>query len=268
VRPVLGRTQRQRVELTFGELREIVARVRSGAPHGEILRALLELGDEPVELRFERVQDQLTRVARFLNKPEPVVHIRAGHVRLPAERFRPFWMSLAHLVRNIVDHGLEPERERAEQGKPAKNNVVLSARADEHGVCIEVSDDGRGIAWDRLAAKAQQHGLPSSTRDELVRALLTDGVSTAEIVTQTSGRGVGMAAVEAACLAIGGSLSVESEPRHGTRFRFEFPRRDDAEVEAGWREASNARARLSDAPERNVAWEPERSRPPAPLETA
>jgi two-component system chemotaxis sensor kinase CheA len=265
VRPVLGRTQRQRVELTFGELRELIARVRSGAPQVEILRALLELGDEPVELRFERMQDQLTRVARYLHKPEPVVHIRAGHVRLPVERFREFWLSLTHLVRNIVDHGLEPEAERIERGKPAKNNVVLSARSDERGVCIEVSDDGRGIAWERLAEKARARGLPSSTRQELVQALLADGVSTVETVTQTSGRGVGMAAVEAACRALGGTLDVDSEPGRGARFRFAFPRRDDSEVEAGWREASNPRARPSDTPERSLAWEPERSRPRAPI---
>jgi two-component system, chemotaxis family, sensor kinase CheA len=265
VGPVLGRTQRQRVELSFGELREIVARVRSGAPHAEILRALIELGDEPIELRFERMQDQLTRVARYLRKPEPVVHVRAGHVRLPVERFREFWMSLAHLVRNIVDHGLEPEPERAQQGKPPKNHVELSAHTHEHGVCIEVSDDGRGILWDRLAEKARQRGLPCSTRAELVRALFADGVSTAETVTQTSGRGVGMAAVEAACRALGGSISVESEPGHGTRFRFEFPRRDDAEVEAGWCEATGPRSRPSEGPERGFGWELGRSRPPAAI---
>jgi two-component system chemotaxis sensor kinase CheA len=265
VRPVLGRTQRQRVELSFGELRELIARVRAGAPHAEILRGLLELGDEPVELRFERLQDQLSRVARYLHKPEPVVSIRAGYVRLPVERFREFWMSLTHLVRNIVDHGLEPEAERIERGKPAKNNVVLSASSGAHGVCIEVSDDGRGIAWDRLAEKARERGLPSSTREELVQALLTDGVSTAEALTQTSGRGVGMAAVAAACRALGGTLRVESEPGRGARFRFEFPRRDDSEVEAGWRAASSARARPSDAPEHVLPWEAERSRPPAPI---
>lgn len=265
VRPVLGRGHRQRVELTFSELREIVARVRSGAPQAEILRSLIELGDEPVELRFQRMQDQLTRVARYLQKPEPVVQVRAGSVRLPADRFREFWMSLAHLVRNIVDHGLQPEPERVEQGKPAKNQVTLSAHSDEHGVCIEVSDDGRGILWDRLAEKARQRGLPSSSRADLVRALLADGVSTAEAVTQTSGRGVGMAAVEAACRALGGSVSVESEPGRGTHFRFEFPRRDDADVEEGWRQVGSAGARLSEGPERGVGRELERSRPPAPI---
>lgn len=266
VRPVLGRTRRQRVELTFNELREIVTRVRAGAPHAEILRSLHELGDEPVELRFERVQDQLIRVARYLAKPEPVVHVRASHVRLPAERFREFWLSLTHLVRNIVDHGLEPEAERLAQGKPEKNQVELCARADAHGVCIELADDGRGIQWARLAERARARGLPSSTRAELVHALLADGVSTAETVTPTSGRGVGMAAVEAACRALGGTVSVESEPGRGTRFRFDFPRRDDAELEAGWREASASRSRASDAPERVFTCES--AQPPRPAQTA
>lgn len=254
VQPVLGRIQRQRVELTFEELEGIIARVRSGQPHREILRALLELGDEPVALRFERLRDQLTRVAGYLNKPEPIIEIRSGSVRLPVGRFRDFWMSLTHLVRNIVDHGLETESERTEQGKRPKNLVRLSARSDERGVIIEISDDGRGIAWGRLAERAKEHGLPSSTHADLVRALLTDGVSTAQKVTHTSGRGVGMAAIEAACLALGGTLSVESEPGRGSLFRFEFPRRDDLEVETGWREASAARSLTSTAPEVNVSW--------------
>src|SRR5690606_24081299 len=109
-------------------------------------------------------------------------------------------------------------------------------------------------------------GLPSSTRAELVHALLADGVSTAETVTPTSGRGVGMAAVEAACRALGGTVSVESEPGRGTRFRFDFPRREDAELEAGWREASASRSRASDAPERVFTCES--AQPPRPAQTA
>jgi len=264
VRPLLGRAQRQRVELSFAELRAIVARVEEGAPPGEIVRALLELRDEPVELRLERVKDQLIRVARYLNQPEPTVRVRAGPVRLPADRFREFWSSLTHVVRNIVDHGLEPEAERLARGKPEKNRVELSARADAGHVYIELADDGRGIPWERLAERARERGLPSATRAELVQALFADGVSTADTVTQTSGRGVGMAAVQAACRALGGEISVESDAGRGTRWCFAFPR-PEAEASLRWSDAGSLRP--SDAPERAPSLGPgARSR--APAETA
>lgn len=262
VRPVLGRAQRQRVEMSLSELRELVARVESRAPHAEISRALLELRDEPVQLRLERIEDQLIRVARYLNKPEPSVRVRAGQVRLPGDRFRTFWSSLTHLVRNIVDHGLEPAHERVARGKPEKNRVELLARADERHVYIELADDGRGIAWERLAERAAQHGLPSSTRAELIQALFADGVSTADTITPTSGRGVGMSVVREACRALGGEIVVESEPGCGARFRFVF-RRPEADHEVHWIDANSLHP--SDASGRGPSPAPGRLAP-APVE--
>jgi hypothetical protein len=86
--------------------------------------------------------------------------------------------------------------------------------------------------------------LGADTRDELIQALFADGVSTAPVISQTSGRGVGMSAVQAACVALGGIVSVESERGRGTRFRFEFPALEEDELDSGMA--------LSDAP-RSVA---------------
>jgi two-component system chemotaxis sensor kinase CheA len=88
---------------------------------------------------------------------------------------------------------------------------------------ICVSDDGAGIQWEKLRARAASMGLPHATHDDLVGALFADGVSTRAEVTETSGRGVGMAAVREVTLARGGTLEVHSTPGQGTRIALWFP---------------------------------------------
>jgi two-component system chemotaxis sensor kinase CheA len=243
VAPFLGESGR-RIEISPEELEQLALSVQEHAAHALILRSLRRFAREPVRLRFQRMSDQLKRVAQRLGKPVPVVVIEAHDVRLSSRRFRQFWSSLTHVVRNIVDHGLEQEAQRVAAGKARQNTVELSARCDSTGLCIELADDGQGIDWERLAEKARENGLGADTRDELIQALFADGVSTAPVVNQTSGRGVGMSAVQAACVALGGVVSVESERGRGTRFRFEFPPLEEDEVDSS--------TALSDAP-RSVA---------------
>ena len=89
-----------------------------------------------------------------------------------------------------------------------------------------------------MAQKARERGLESGSRQALEEALFADGVSTAETVSETSGRGIGMSAVRAVCVALGGSIAVESEPGRGTCFRFAFPFAElDAEADSGARPA-------------------------------
>lgn len=108
-------------------------------------------------------------------------------------------------------------------GKPAEATLDIVAHALNGGMVVEVSDDGRGIDWTRLAEKAKAFGLPTDTRADLAAALFSDGTSTRDSVTETSGRGVGMSALKAACEALGGAISVESIPGKGTTLRFQFP---------------------------------------------
>jgi two-component system chemotaxis sensor kinase CheA len=231
VGPILGDGSTRRLEISRDELGELIDSVRAKTSYPALLHALIRLTYEPVSERFARMEDQIKRLARRLSKPVPLVVIRVGDVRLPAQRFRTFWSSMAHVVRNLVDHGLESEDERERQGKPLENRIELSAKVDDAAIVIEVADDGRGIDWERLALKARQKGLPAGSRHDLEQALFADGVSTAAAVSQISGRGVGMSAVRESCLALGGTLSVVSERGQGTCFRFSFPPFDDSGLE-------------------------------------
>jgi len=134
---------------------------------------------------------------------------------------------LLHLVRNAVDHGLEPPAERVARGKPAVGTVVLAASQRGGRVVIEVADDGRGLDRARLRARAVEAGLvPSGATltDEQVDALIwTPGLSTAPAVTEVSGRGVGTDVILRGVEALGGTIAVETRPGAGTTFRIQLP---------------------------------------------
>jgi signal transduction histidine kinase len=177
---------------------------------------------EPIEIRFEAFRAQITRVAERLGKPAPDIVLAGGGVEVEHERLRSFWSAFGHVVRNAVDHGIEPADERRAANKSDAGHIELRARRNTRGVEIEIADDGRGVAWERVRSRARDAGLPAESRADLERALFASGVSTADEVTLTSGRGVGLAAVDAAVRAAGGTIAVDSTPGHGTRFTFAF----------------------------------------------
>jgi chemotaxis protein histidine kinase CheA len=151
------------------------------------------------------------------------VTLEANGVRVAADRLRRFWSSFAHIVRNAVDHGVESPDERVAAGKPPVSQIELQARLVDDTMTIAITDDGRGIAWDLVRAKAAAAGLPAESREDLETALFSDGISTATTITETSGRGVGLAAVQAVVRELGGRIAVTSEPGRGARFVFSFP---------------------------------------------
>ena len=136
---------------------------------------------------------------------------------------------LMHLVRNAVDHGIEnTSEERVARGKPAKGTVKLSAMSSSGEVVITISDDGQGIDTDKVIAKAERNGLltkPVSeyTEREIQSMILLPGFSTNDVVTEYSGRGVGMDVVKSNLSKMGGSLTVESKKGEGTSFIIKIP---------------------------------------------
>ncbi|MEW6167676.1 MAG: chemotaxis protein CheA [Pseudomonadota bacterium] len=133
---------------------------------------------------------------------------------------------LTHLVRNAIDHGIESPAERRAAGKDETGTIRLSAAHQGGHIVIEVSDDGRGLDRARILAKAQERGLAASesmSDEELWRLIFAPGFSTAETVTDVSGRGVGMDVVKKNVDALSGSIDVASDPGRGTRITVRLP---------------------------------------------
>ncbi len=137
---------------------------------------------------------------------------------------------LMHIVRNSVDHGIETKEERIESGKPEKGKVTLSAKTEAGKVWISVEDDGAGLDREKILAKARRQGLldenkpDSAYSDKEVYQFITlPGFSTNEVVTEISGRGVGMDVVVQNIQAIGGALEIESKKGFGSIMNLKIP---------------------------------------------
>jgi len=133
---------------------------------------------------------------------------------------------LTHLVRNSLDHGIEIPEKRVAAGKEPTGQLILSAQHAGGNIVIEVSDDGGGLNRERILAKAVQNGLPVSENisdDEVWQLIFAPGFSTAEVVTDVSGRGVGMDVVKRNIQEMGGHVEISSRPGLGTTIRIVLP---------------------------------------------
>ena len=134
---------------------------------------------------------------------------------------------LTHLIRNAVDHGIEPAAERLAAGKSAEGTLTLSAEHRSGRILIRIADDGRGINRERVLAKAIEKGLVAPdaplTREEIDLLIFAPGFSTAQQISNISGRGVGMDVVRQNVKDLGGRITIESEPGVGTTFTLTLP---------------------------------------------
>lgn len=187
-----------------------------------VSRALRAWQHERLGPRLTRIGDQAVALAERLGK-EVAVEVDSELRRLDAGGLEPFWASLTHVLRNAIDHGIEPPDERVAAGKPAVGRVALRASHAGERFVLEVEDDGRGLDWDGIARAARAAGLPAASPADLQRALFHEGISTAPRLTDVSGRGMGTTVVAGVVQALGGRVSVRSTPAQGTCFRFELP---------------------------------------------
>lgn len=134
---------------------------------------------------------------------------------------------LTHLVRNAVDHGLEPEADRIAAGKPGEGTVSLIARTEGGSVTIDVCDDGKGLDREKIRKKAIERGLlrpeDNPTEEQIFGMIFQPGFSTAATVTDVSGRGVGLDVVKRNVEKLNGTLHIESEPGKGSIMRIRLP---------------------------------------------
>jgi signal transduction histidine kinase/HAMP domain-containing protein len=218
VSKLLVGTRPDAVEVERAELEMLIERAHEDVPSSKLVRTLIDWGREPIQERLERLGRQAAGTAQRLGKPAPHLEIDGHGIRLDPVGWASFWSAMVHVVRNAVDHGIEDAATRLACGKSEAGTLTLTANRDAGRLIISVGDDGGGIDWTKVKVKAAAIGLPCETREDLVEALFADGVSTREEVSETSGRGVGLAAVRQVIASLGGCIDVQSTSGRGTRF--------------------------------------------------
>lgn len=231
IRQFLPERGESAIRVAPAELEQLVARLRHGGEPGELADLVAAWRHPTIASVFARLGRQAARVATTLEK-QVAITSNDNALRFDPSVLASFWDAVIHVVRNAIDHGIERPEQREAANKPANGSLHFAAERLGDELVVTIADDGKGVAWDALRASAKKRGLPHETEDDLVAALFTDGVSTREQVTQTSGRGVGMAAVKEACESIGGRIDVHSRPGLGTTFTFRLPQHASGEAPA------------------------------------
>ena len=214
----------------------------TGADPATVDRELDDLADLTTELQetvmdvrlvpLETVVNRLPRVVRDVSREqgkEVAFEMDGEDVELDRSILDEIGDPLIHMVRNAVDHGIEPPDVREEAGKPREGRVALRADRSRDRVTVEVEDDGAGLDPDRLRAEAVEAGAISSAEadaledEEVYDLVFHPGLSTAEEVTDISGRGVGMDVVKRTIESLDGTIAIESEPGEGTTVTLTLP---------------------------------------------
>ncbi|CAO3427163.1 chemotaxis protein CheA [Azospirillum doebereinerae] len=195
---------------------------------GELQHAALRLRLLPLSRVFEPLPRLVRDTARRLDKTVDLT-LGGGDTEADKDILDVLGEPLLHLVRNSLDHGIEPPDRRAAAGKPPVGTIRVHAVQEKDGVVVEVSDDGAGIDPAKMRAAAIRKGLLDAAAaealgdDEAVRLVFAPGFSTAAGVSDLSGRGVGMDAVRTAVERAGGRVEIASTPGAGTRIRLILP---------------------------------------------
>ena len=182
----------------------------------------------PLNHIFNRLPRVVRDVAQY-DKKEVEFVIEGGETELDRSVMDGLNDPLLHLIRNSVNHGIEPPDVREKAGKPRKGFVRLSARRDRDNVIIELVDDGGGINVERVKAKAVERGLITQeaaetfSTEQAIDLLFQPGFSTAETITDISGRGVGLDVVKRSIDSLKGTIRVETTPGKGSRFELLLP---------------------------------------------
>jgi two-component system chemotaxis sensor kinase CheA len=205
-------------------LKEIVA---------QIDRHVRELQERIMAVRMVPLKQALGRLPRLVRDlsatcgKQLTLEVTGEETELDKGVIEKISDPLTHLIRNAVDHGLETPQERRAAGKRPIGHIRIEAFQEGGSIFILVADDGRGIDVERVVSRAMERGLVAPgqdlTREEALALIFLPGVSTAEQVTEVSGRGVGMDIVRRNLESVGGSIAIFSEVGQGTRFRLKLP---------------------------------------------
>ncbi|WP_208612763.1 chemotaxis protein CheA [Pantoea conspicua] len=191
----------------------------------DLQESVMSIRMMPMEYVFSRFPRLVRDLASKLGK-EVELTLLGSSTELDKSLIERIIDPLTHLVRNSLDHGIESPDKRLAAGKVATGNLTLSAEHQGGNICIEVSDDGAGLNRERILAKALSSGLPvseSMSDEEVGMLIFAPGFSTAEQVTDVSGRGVGMDVVKRNIQEMGGHVEIASKQGKGTTIRILLP---------------------------------------------
>ena len=194
----------------------------------DLQRSVMKIRMVPVDQLFRRFPRMVRDVSRQCGR-EVELDISGQDTDLDKGILDAISEPLTHLVRNAVSHGIEPADERRKLGKKPEGTIRLNAYHHGNQVVVEVTDDGRGIDTQKIRAKAIELGMTTVeesahlSETEILDFIFKPGFSTAEQVTEVSGRGVGMDVVQTVLHRLKASISVETRPGQGTTFRLKLP---------------------------------------------
>ena len=192
----------------------------------EMQDSVMAIRAQPVKSVFQRMPRLVREVAAMTGKPVRLVTEGEG-TEVDKTVIEHLADPLTHMIRNAIDHGLEQPEDRQAAGKPAEGTVRLAARHRSGRIVIEVTDDGGGINRPRVQASAVAKGLIEAdaalTDEEIDNLIFMPGFSTAEAVSDLSGRGVGMDVVKRSIQALGGRIAIASRPGQGSTFTMSLP---------------------------------------------
>ncbi|ADI27281.1 MULTISPECIES: chemotaxis protein CheA [unclassified Geobacillus] len=221
-----GRLEQISRELNHAELTETVERMSRIS--SDLQTIILNMRMVPVETVFNRFPRMVRQLARELGK-KVRLDIIGADTELDRTVIDEIGDPLVHLIRNALDHGIEAPDVRAARGKPEEGTVQLRAYHSGNHVFIEIEDDGAGISREKVLQKAKSRGIVSPQAAEhlndqqIYELIFAPGFSTAEQVSDISGRGVGLDVVKSTIESLGGTVSVDSQPGKGSLFSIQLP---------------------------------------------
>lgn len=194
----------------------------------KIQKELEILRFQPIGTYFRKYAHSAEQLALQLKKEVQVQLIGAG-IEVSFQKMEKLLSALIHLIRNCVDHGIERKETRVMLGKPKAGTLVIEAGKEGNRLLLRISDDGAGIDTEQIRKIGLEREVISNrqyhtmTNEEIISLIFKPGFSTNEIISDISGRGVGMDAVKIAVDELGGDISIDTKPYHGTSFQISIP---------------------------------------------
>ncbi|PEZ81353.1 chemotaxis protein CheA [Bacillus sp. AFS017274] len=221
-----GRLDQISRDLDNQELHETVERMSRIT--SDLQTIVLNMRMVPVETVFNRFPKMVRQLARDLNK-KVNLEINGAKTELDRTVIDEIGDPLVHLIRNAMDHGIETTEERLAKGKNEEGKILLKAYHSGNHVFIEIEDDGAGINKDRVLNKALSNGILTKetaatlTDKQIYELIFASGFSTAETISDVSGRGVGLDVVKNTIESLGGSVTIDSKENEGSIFLIQLP---------------------------------------------